>query len=508
MTFVALLRAESHFGRKEKAVFRRFLMAAPFALVAVAAALIQGARLVPNAAAQAPIPTITQITPTYSAAAGGANVTISGTNFNTTPGGTQFTDQGENPLFGSVKCASSTQCTATSLPMQVDQQSAFAEQVFATVGEEMSNTGLPFVWYGRPALTRLTPASARAGTVVTLHGGVFPSAAPYGGPVSILFGDKPAVGVACPNVDECYGQAPPGSGTVQVTITTPGGTSNSLPFTYAAAGVGSPRPPGSPNIPGLPDLPAFPTFPELPHIPGFPGFPPLLGAPTSPSVSGITPNYGPAAGGTLVTITGAGFDTTPGSTQFAAAQYQFTAVSCAGATTCTAVAPAVSVPAGGVLFGDAIRVTVGGQSAQNQQLFFAWYGTPQLTGIQPSSGPPAGGTVVTLTGGVFPNIGGYPGPVAVQFGPNAATHITCHAGGSICTAMAPPGSGTVEVTVTTPGGTSNAQPFTYSAAGTGTTPAPGPFPIPGFPTLPFPLPTRLFSLTLSADLAGSAGGQL
>jgi hypothetical protein len=124
---------------------RRLPAVVPIVLAVAAALLIQGTFDSPRAAAQAPLPTITQITPTYGLAAGGANVTILGTNFSTDAGGTQFTDQGENPLFTSVTCAGTTQCTATLLPMQVDQQSAFAGEVFATVGDNMSGSGLQFV---------------------------------------------------------------------------------------------------------------------------------------------------------------------------------------------------------------------------------------------------------------------------------------------------------------------------------------------------------------------------
>lgn len=445
---------------------RRSLKVVSVLLVVAVAALGTGTLASPRTAAQA-APTVTQITPTYSPAAGGAAVTITGTNFSTAAGGTQFTDEGENPLFTNVTCSSTTQCTATSLPMQVEQQSAFVGEVYAIVGGGQSGSGLQFVWYGQPGITRLTPASAKAGTVVTLHGGVFPSSGVYGGPVSIMFGDRPATGVACPNIDECYGQAPGGSGTVQVTITTPGGTSNSLPFTYAAPGLGSPEPPSHPSFPGIPSLPEFPAFPDLPPIPGFPGFPAPPGGAAPLTVTAITPNYGPAAGGTRVTLTGAGFSTASGATQFAAAQFQFTDVVCASTTRCTAVTPSVAVASGSAVIGDSISVTVNGQTSQNQNLFFVWYGTPQLSSVQPSSGAAAGGTTVTLTGGVFPSNGGLPGPVSVRFGATPATNVSCNDDGGSCTAVSPPGSGTVQVTITTPGGTSSGQPFTYAAAAPG-----------------------------------------
>jgi Ricin-type beta-trefoil lectin domain/IPT/TIG domain len=81
---------------------------------------------------------------------------------------------------------------------------------------------------------------------------------------------------------------------------------------------------------------------------------------------------------------------------------------------------------------------------------------PVVTGVSPSSGPADGGTPVTVTG---TNLTG--GTVA--FGTNAATGVTC--GATSCTATSPAGTGTVDVEVTTTGGTSaatSADHFTYT----------------------------------------------
>jgi Ricin-type beta-trefoil lectin domain/IPT/TIG domain len=83
---------------------------------------------------------------------------------------------------------------------------------------------------------------------------------------------------------------------------------------------------------------------------------------------------------------------------------------------------------------------------------------PVVTGISPGSGPAAGGTGVTVTGTGLS--GG-----SVAFGPNAATGVSCAA--TSCTATSPAGTGTVDVKVTTSGGTSaatSADQFTYTAA--------------------------------------------
>ena len=85
---------------------------------------------------------------------------------------------------------------------------------------------------------------------------------------------------------------------------------------------------------------------------------------------------------------------------------------------------------------------------------------PSVTNLSPSTGSAAGGTPVTITG---TNLAG---ASAVKFGSTNATAFTVNSATSI-TATSPPGSGTVEVTVTTRGGISPASAadrFSYLAA--------------------------------------------
>jgi hypothetical protein len=84
---------------------------------------------------------------------------------------------------------------------------------------------------------------------------------------------------------------------------------------------------------------------------------------------------------------------------------------------------------------------------------------PVVTGVSPAQGPRAGGTTVTITGIDFI------GASAVDFGTTSATSFTVNSGSSI-TAVSPPGAGTVDVTVTGPGGQSATSPkdrFQYIA---------------------------------------------
>ena len=83
---------------------------------------------------------------------------------------------------------------------------------------------------------------------------------------------------------------------------------------------------------------------------------------------------------------------------------------------------------------------------------------PVITGVSPASGSAAGGDTVTITGT------GFTGATDVAFGPASAAAMTVDSDTQI-TATTPPGSGTVDITVTTPAGTSATSPadqFSYS----------------------------------------------
>jgi IPT/TIG domain len=85
---------------------------------------------------------------------------------------------------------------------------------------------------------------------------------------------------------------------------------------------------------------------------------------------------------------------------------------------------------------------------------------PAITGLSPVSGVFAGGTLVTITGT------GFTGATSVDFGSAPATDVTVH-GDTQVTALSPAGTGIVDVSVTTPGGTSpttGADGYTYVSA--------------------------------------------
>jgi hypothetical protein len=140
----------------------------------------------------------------------------------------------------------------------------------------------------------------------------------------------------------------------------------------------------------------------------------------------------------MVTVSGANFS---GATvvKFGSVPATFNVNS---ATQITAKSPAES--AGTV---DVTVTTPGGTSPTSVADQFSYEPPPVVTAVAPANGPTLGGTVVSIGGT------GFAGASAVKFGSTAAASFTVNSATSI-TATAPNGIGTVDVTVTTPIGTS------------------------------------------------------
>ncbi|GAA2910343.1 IPT/TIG domain-containing protein [Actinoplanes cyaneus] len=173
-----------------------------------------------------------------------------------------------------------------------------------------------------------------------------------------------------------------------------------------------------------------------------------------PAITSLSTSVGPSAGGADIVISGRGFS--PAAT-----------VSIAGTTLdhvqfLSPTALAVRTPPGR---GTAdFRVRTGGGtsaiSAADRYTFQPARTAPIVSAVSPRSGPEAGGTTVTVTGRDLADA------TAVKFGTLPGTHLHCTA--NSCSVSSPPGTGTVDVTVVTPGGTSAATArdrFAYRAAG-------------------------------------------
>lgn len=173
---------------------------------------------------------------------------------------------------------------------------------------------------------------------------------------------------------------------------------------------------------------------------------------TTPTVTKLVPKTGAAAGGTAVTITGAGFS---GATavHFGAAAAAFTVTS---SKTITAEAPAGT---SGIV--DVTVTTPGGTSTVVTADHYK-YGPPTVTAVSPKEGPIAGGTSVSISGSGFA-VGT---TTTFAFGTRLATSVKCSST-TACTAVSPAASkaGAVDVVAHVGGAKSPKSPpadrFTY-----------------------------------------------
>lgn len=277
---------------------------------------------------------------------------------------------------------------------------------------------------------------------------------------------------------------PPGSGTVDVRVTTHGGTSQPLSFTYLNA----------PRIANL-DLTMGPEAGgQRVHLAGsdlggitgvqfgtnaatiVPGSASPTGvdviAPAGtgtvsvtattpggtssgvnytyapvPSVASIDVTSGPLGGGTRVTVTGSGFVT--GAKVLLGSQSLTPASIAAGGTSLTFTTPLAGAP-GPVTI--AVE-TVGGVSASTAT--FTYLDGPILSQVNPSAGSSLGGQTVRLTGAGLQVV------TQVSFGASSAAMVPGSATSTTLDVVTPPGQGPVAVTATSPGGTSNSVVYTY-----------------------------------------------
>ncbi len=352
-------------------------------------------------------PTVTGLSPTSGPVAGGTLVTITGTSFT----GATAVD------FGTMAATNIAVVSSTTITADSPARTGTVDVTVTTPGGKSGNSSADkFTYIAAPAVSELSPTSgpAAGGTLVTITG------TNLAGATAVDFGTAAATNITVVNSTTITADSPAGSGVVDVTVATPGVTSaksSADEFTYVVA----------------------------------------------PAVTGLSPTSGPAAGGSLVTITGANL-TGPTAVDFGTtAATNITVVS---STTITADSPA------GAGIVDVTVNTPAGRSATSSADQFTYVPGPAVSDLSPTSGPLAGGTLVTITG---TNLAG---ATAVDFGATAATNITVVSSTTI-TADSPAGTGTVNVTVTTTGGTSAtsaADQFTYFAAPTvsGLSPASGP----------------------------------
>lgn len=154
---------------------------------------------------------------------------------------------------------------------------------------------------------------------------------------------------------------------------------------------------------------------------------------TALGVSGASPAMGPAGGGTVVTITGKGFQA---GAAVAFGSSRSTAATVASSTQINAMSP----PGGS----GTVPITVTNTDAQSASLpsGFTYTSGPVVSSISPNSGPVTGGTTVKILGS------GFQSGASVKFGGIASNSVTLVSSTEI-QAVAPVSSaGTVTIDVT------------------------------------------------------------
>jgi hypothetical protein len=345
-----------------------------------------------------PVPTVSGISPATGPVAGGTSVTITGTGFTGTTA----------VQFGTADAPGFTVDSDTQITVPSPESAGGVVDVTVTNpgGTSATSSADQFTYYYPvPTVSGISPATGPVigGTTVTITGTGFV------GTTAVHFGATDAPGFTVDSDTQITLPSPAGSaGTVDITVTNPGGTSTTSSadqFTYY-----------------------YPV----------------------PTVTAISPTTGPVAGGTSVTVTGTGFVGTTA--------VHFGATDAPGFTVDSDTQITVPSPAGSAGTVHVTIITPGGTSLTSSSDEFIYSPIPAVTGISPADGPEAGGTSVIITGT------GFTGATDVMFGTTAATVFTVNSDTRITATSPLHATGTVDVTVTTAGGispASSSDQYTY-----------------------------------------------
>jgi RHS repeat-associated protein len=355
-----------------------------------------------------PAPVVTGLSRTTGDIFGGVTMAVIGTHFT---GATQVT------VGGTAASVSTISDTAISFSTPARATAGMVDVRVTTPGGTSAITPADQFTYmlpPRPTVTglSLTSDTTLGGAIVTILGTALTGA------TAVSFGGTPGTGITVNSDTSVTVHAPMRpAGVVDVTVTTPGGTSaitTADRFTYAL--------------------------------------------PPAPVLTGLAPRNGSIAGGTRVTIVGANF--APGATTVSFDSLPGSAVSVLAPSLLTVLSPA---HAAGVV--DVTVTTPGGTSAITPADQFTYTTSPMdppmpvVVGLSPASGSARGNTFVTIVGT------GFTGASRVTFGstPATITQVSTYFV-TVWTPAEPPG--VVDVRVTTPQGTSDITPadrFTYVA---------------------------------------------
>lgn len=173
----------------------------------------------------------------------------------------------------------------------------------------------------------------------------------------------------------------------------------------------------------------------------------------TPSVTGDSPNAGPLAGGNTVTISGSGLT---GATAVNFGPFTASSFTVVSDDDIEAVAPPSPVPGET----NVSVTTLFGTSESTTNNLYSYVPIPSLFSVTPTGGAPSGGTVVAIMGSNFSAV------TTVHFGAIPSPSVNVVNDSNIVATAPAQLSGTVDITVTSPGGTSSTSPsdqFTYAA---------------------------------------------
>lgn len=361
-------------GRRGRAVRSKQLVALAWAIAGLAIALTAtGAGAFSLTSGGPTPPRVTGVSPKEGPAAGGSAVTITGSGFVDV----QAVEFSGIPA-ASFEVNSSTSITATT-------PAATTGVTYVTVTTADGGTsgvgGKDHFVFGKPTVTAVSPAEGpvQGGSRVTITGSGF---AVGSGETVFRFSKTPGSSVECASSTSC-------------TVLAPAGRPRAVDVKASVGRASSHK-----NPPG--DL-----FTYVPV----------------PDVKTISPKSGPAAGGTLVTITGKAF------IDVRSVQFGTTAVSYEvhSPTDISAVAPpgtSGEVP---------VSVTTASGAAPVTHRARFKYGLPTVTAIGPAHGPAGGGNSVAISGSGFA-LGS--DKTAFRFGKTDSALVYCSSTTS-CTASPP-----------------------------------------------------------------------
>src|SRR6478735_3950866 len=384
----------------------------PFGVVNVRVATPAGTSPVSSRATFAfdAVPSVSSLSSRSATTRGGTTVTLTGTGLYRTSA----------VLFGATPAGGLTRLSATQVRVTVPAHAAGAVDVRATTpgGTSPVASGARFTYTAPPVVTppavrglSVSAGPLRGGTVVTLTGTRFTGA------TAVTFGATTARFTVLSATQLRVTSPARPAGLVNVHVRTAAGIS----YGYSANSF------------------AYETVPTLTGISSAVTSRARYGYQAPPAVASLSTTAGPVRGGTVVTLTGTRF-TGVTRVDFGGTPARFTFVS---ATSIRATTPA---HAAGVV---AVTVTTPyGTSPEHTSSTFAFDPVPAITSLSPQTGPPSGGTVVTLTGT------GLSRATAVRFGSVAASNLVRVSATTLRATTPRHASGPVDVQVTTPRGTS------------------------------------------------------